>query len=102
MSNEEEDKELRQLKLPDKAEKKPVKKSDKRWVGIILLLSVLLSLGFYFIAGEGIKDVANFFARDDAVVEVKKPVLKNNESFSVSDSLWSRVKNFWGPAVYEF
>jgi hypothetical protein len=113
MSSEDENKESRQLKLSDKAEKKSREKSDKKWILLVLLVSVLLSLGFYFIAGDGMSDVVSVFAsKKNKSVEIKKPVLINESgNYSTADlksdenkikPLWDRMKDFWIPAVYEF
>jgi len=103
MSNDEE-RESRQLKLSDKTSKKIKQKFDKKWVGVVLLVSILLSLGFYLIAGRGMEEMAaRFRSRSSGQVERKTeaqiPALREK---SDEKSLWDRASEMFGPAVYEF
>jgi hypothetical protein len=96
-----EDKESRQLKLVDgKKGKKPREKGAKKWVGVVLLITILLSLGFYFVAGDGMEEIAGKLRRKKQV-EMDSKVIVPQEQV-LEESLWERVSKLWGPVVYEF
>lgn len=103
--NDEEKNESGQLKLPEeKGNKKFKDKSDKRWVGLVLVASIFLSLGFYFIVGGGMEEIVEKFRRKEKIqVEKPKsemivPLTENKEK----ESMWDKIGEMFGPAVYEF